>query len=229
MKKRKTSFLTSTLPGTDRHPAFAALFAALIFGVIMLSIFSFSLKAQASVPFPSQPVDLPPGAMSYGNEAAVSDEGGMPFDPNVVAAVIGVAGLLAGSIITILATYFMRWMDVRREDRREEFVEEKNRREKQFSLKHETYRDFLSTLAGLESMRPKDYDDFKKELAQAEISLDLSASEEVRKAKDLFRSSLLSATEKAYETGQPAFDPSYAETRDALIAAIRKDIDEMRS
>lgn len=201
----------------------------------LLAIFTSAITAFAVVPFPNQPVDLPPGAMNYDSTASTttstaSSANGetLPFDPNIVAAVIGVAGLLAGSIITILATYFMRWMDVRREDRREDYISEKSRHEKELALKHETYRDFLVTLAGLEAMRPKDFKEFKKDFAQAEISLDLAASEEVRRAKDLFKASLLTATEKAYETGSPAFDPTYGENRDKLIGAIRADIDIFR-
>jgi len=184
------------------------------------------LQAHAAVPFPVQPTDLPPGAISTTGTATDS---GLPYDPNVVAAVIGVAGLLAGSIITILATYFMRWMDVRREDRREEFQEAKTRRDKEFAMKHETYRLFLSDLAGLESFRPKDYETFKKDWAQTEINLDLAASDEVCTAKETFKTALMSATEKAYGSGAPAFDPSYAENRDKLIEAIRTDIANLRN
>jgi hypothetical protein len=200
--------------------------AVTIFCALAIVFFYGALLAKATVPFPNQPVDLPPGAMSYGNESAAdTNSGALPADPNIVAAVIGVAGLLAGSMITILATYFMRWMDVRREDRREDYIAAKSKREKEFALKHENYRDFLTTLAGLESMRPKDFTEFKKDWGQAEINLDLAASDQVRQAKELFKASLMAATENAYETGSPAFDPSYAENRDALIKAIREDID----
>jgi|GEM_PF-1918176 len=201
-----------------------------IFCATVIVLFYGVLIARAVVPFPSQPTDLPPGAMSYGNtsSAATADSGALPADPNILAAIIGVAGLLAGSFITILATYFMRWMDVRREDRREDYIAAKTRREKEFALKHENYRDFLTTLAGLESFSPKDFDSFKKDWAQAEISLDLAASNEVRQAKELFKASLMSASEKAYESGSHLIDPSYAENRNNLIMAIRKDIDIFR-
>jgi len=213
-----------SLTALANNPRF--IFSLVLTFTALLAMFGKIPQAGAAVPFPSEPIDLPPGAISGTNEPASS---GLPYDPNIVAAVIGVAGLLAGSIITILATYFMRWMDVRREDRREQFQEAKSRRDKEYTMKHETYRLFLADLAELESTQPKNYENLKKGWARAEINLDLAASDNVRLAKDTFKKNLLSAIEKANKSGMLVFDDSYAKSRDELISAIRADIANLKN
>ena len=181
--------------------------------------------AFATVPFPQSPVDLPPGTMNYGT----IDKGTLPLDPNIMAAVIGVSGLLIGSIITILATYFMRWMDVRREDRREDLLIERSKREKEFQLKQDTYKAFLNELADLEAVHVKDLDSFKKAWTRTEIALDLVASPEVRQAKDAVQSELMATAEKSFKTGAVELSPDYLKNRDSLLQAIREDIDIFKS
>jgi len=182
---------------------------------------SYTAIAAATVPFPQATPDLPPGAMSYGN----ADKGTFGMDPNIIAAVIGVAGLLIGSIITILATYFMRWMDVRREDRREDLLMERSRREKEFQIKQEIYKNFLNELAQLESFQYKDLDSFKRAWTKTEINIDLVASPAVRQAKDIVQSEMLGAAEQNLKAGSAALNPEYLKNRDILLQAIREDID----
>lgn len=176
--------------------------------------------AYAATPFP-QTADLPPGAMSYGNV----DRGTFSSDPNIVAAIIGVVGLLVGSIITILATYFMRWMDVRREDKREDLLTERNRREKEFQMKQEIYKNFLNELAQLESFQYKDLDSFKKAWTKTEINIDLVASPAVRQAKDTVQAEMMAAAEQNLKSGAASLGSEYLRNRDALLQAIREDID----
>jgi hypothetical protein len=176
--------------------------------------------ALAITPFPAATPDLPPGAMSYGNVST-----GSSMDPNIVAAVIGVAGLLVGSIITILATYFMRWMDVRREDRREDLLADRDKREKEFQIKQEIYKNFLNELSELETFQHKDLDSFKRAWTKTEINIDLVASPKVRTAKDTVQNEMIAAAEQSFRTGAATLSPQYLQNRDTLLQAIREDID----
>jgi len=186
----------------------------------LLLTIGYAYTAFAAVPFPQAPADLPPGAMSYGNANT-----GTSMDPNIIAAVIGVVGLLVGSVITILATYFMRWMDVRREDKREDLLIERSRREKEFQIKQEIYKNFLNELAQLESFQQKDLDGFKKAWTKTEINIDLVASPEVRRAKDIVQSEMMGAAEQNFKSGAASLGPDYLKNRDILLQAIRDDID----
>ena len=194
------------------------LFYAAIFCLLFIGSASIAL---ALTPFPASTPDLPPGAMSYGNTST----GTSSMDPNIVAAVIGVTGLLIGSFITILATYFMRWMDVRREDRREDLLAERSRQEKEFQIKQEIYKNFLNELANLESFQQKDLDSFKKAWTKTEINIDLVASPKVRQAKDVVQAEMMASAEQNLRAGAAALNPEYLKNRDALLQAIREDID----
>ena len=192
-----------------------------IAGLVTVALMQFAAVVSAATPFPPAPIDLPPGAMSYGN----ADKGILPLDPNILAAVIGVVGLIIGSIISILATYVMRWMDVRREDKREDMLMERGRKEKEYQIKQENYRTFLNDLAQLETFHLKDMDSFKKEWTKLEIKIDLVASPRVSKAKDVVQAEMMGMAEKHYKGGQAELATNYVKNRDELLAAIREDID----
>jgi hypothetical protein len=176
--------------------------------------------ALALTPFPAQTTDLPPGAMSYGNTGSSN-----LTDPNIVAAIIGVAGLLIGSAITIVATLLMRNLDIRREDRREEMMVERNRKEKAIQIKQEIYKDFLHELAELETFNYKDLDSFKKDWIKTEVKVDLVASPKIRQAKETVQNELLNIAEKNIKSGTANLSQNYFKYRDALLDTIREDID----
>lgn len=167
------------------------------------------------------PNDLPPGTMSY--EGLVSGE--LLSDPNILAALIGVGGLLVGSLITILATYFIRWMDVRREDKRERLIMKQNKKEKEYQMKQELYRNFLGELAHLETFEQDNIDDFRRAWTRMEVKVDLVASPRVRTAKEKLQKDLLDLAEKNLKAKKTSMSEAYVATRDELLDAIREDID----
>ncbi|MCC7197616.1 hypothetical protein IT413_05500, partial [Candidatus Peregrinibacteria bacterium] len=142
------------------------------------------------------PADLPPGVLPSGLES-----GNLGLDANIIAALIGVSGLVVGSLITILASYVMRWMDVRREDKREDLLMERSKKEKEYAIKQDIYRGFLDNLAHIETFQFKDLDTFKKEWTKMEIKIDLVASGKVRQAKDAIQAELLDVAEKNIRSG----------------------------
>ena len=192
--------------------------SSIILIVAAIAIFAPAVFAATTVQLPN---DLPPGSMSYGNVSTSQ----LPADPNIIAAVIGVAGLLIGSIITILATYFIRWMDVRREDRREKMWAEKDRKEKTFRMKQEVYKNFLDELSDLETFSKPDLDTFRRELIKTDIKLDLVASEEVRETNENLKNLLMAIAEKNYKSKSIALTEEDLAQREVLLKEIRKDID----
>ena len=195
----------------------------IIFTALLTSILSLIMIPSAfAVAQPIQlPNDLPPGAMSFGNVST----GNLPFDPNIIAAVIGVVGLLVGSAITIFATYFIRWMDLRREDKRERRLMEKDRKEKTFQMKQEVYKNFLNELSNLESFIQPDLDTFKRDLIKTDMKLDLIAPDEIRNSNEALKNMLLAIAEKNYKNKSIALTDEYLLERETLLKAIRKDID----
>lgn len=159
--------------------------------------------------------------MSY--EGIVSGE--LLSDPNILAALIGVGGLLVGSFITIFATYFIRWMDVRREDKRERLIMKQNKKEKEYQMKQELYRNFLGELAHLETFEQENIDDFRRAWTRMEVKVDLVASPRVRTAKEKLQKELLDLAEKNLKTKKTVMSEGYIQTRDELLNAIREDID----
>lgn len=149
-------------------------------------------------------------------------------DPNVIAALIGVVGLLIGSAITIIATFVMYKIEARREDSREEIMNERHRKEKEHLIKEEIYKQFLNDLAHLETFSQKNVDNFKREWTKLEVKVDLVASPKVRDAKEKLQNALLSLAEKNIKSGAAALNKEYMNSRDALLDAIRKDIDIMQ-
>ena len=194
------------------------IFAFTILLIAILTVFAPAAFAVTAVQLPN---DLPPGAMSYGNVSS----GTLPADPNIIAAVIGVAGLLIGSIITIFATYFIRWMDVRREDKREKMWAEKERKEKTFRMKQEVYKNFLDELSELETFAKPDIDTFRRELIKTDIKLDLVASDEVRDTNEILKNLLMAIAEKNFKSKSIALTDEYLAQREVLLKEIRKDID----
>lgn len=188
-------------------------------GSILIAFFAIhGLALATSITLPN---DVPPGAMSYGNVS----QNALPADPNIIAAIIGVVGLLMGSFITIVATYFIRWMDIRREDKREKLLMEKNRREKVFQMKQEVYRTFLNELSNLEAFVQPDFATFKRDLTKTDIKLDLIASDKVREINENLKNILLLIAEKNYKSKSIELSEEYLNQRENLLEAIRSDID----
>lgn len=197
---------------------------ALIPGILALLILAATPALAAPNIIIPAPLDLPPGAMSYGNTNS-----GLPLDPNIIAALIGILGLIIGSIITIFASYFMRWMDVRREDKREDLLIERNKKDKEYEMKQDIYRNFLNELANMETLQMKDMDSFMKEWTRMEIKIDLVASSKVRQAKDVIQSEMMNVAETGLKNGTPKLSPEYMHNRDLLLKAIREDIDILQN
>lgn len=187
----------------------------------LFALILMSQSAPAMAQIIGLPNDLPPGAMSY--EGIVSGE--LLSDPNILAALIGVGGLLVGSFITIFATYFIRWMDVRREDKRERLIMKQNKKEKEYQMKQELYRNFLGELAHLETFEQENIDDFRRAWTRMEVKVDLVASPRVRTAKEKLQKELLDLAEKNLKTKKTVMSEGYIQTRDELLNAIREDID----
>jgi len=191
----------------------------LIISIVLLLLPSVALAATMIIP---QPLDLPPESIDFDGDPV---EGNVLKDPNILAAIIGCLGLLVGSFITILATYMMRWMDNRREDKREDLLILRSKKEKEYQMKQEIYRHFLHELANLETFTHKELDEFKREWNRVEIKVDLIASEEVRDLKQQMQDELLSLAEKNISTKKSHLSDKFMEIRDALLEAIRADID----
>ena len=92
-------------------------------------------------------------------------------------------------------------------------------------MKQEIYKNFLNELANLESFQQKDLDSFKKAWTRTEINIDLVASQAVRTAKDIVQAEMIGAAEQNFRSGTAALSPQYLQNRDALLQAIREDID----
>lgn len=189
--------------------------------IIILVILAIPTLALAATPFIPQPIDLPPEAIDYDGNPVTN----LFRDPNILAAVIGVVGLLVGSFITILATYVMRWMDNRREDKREDLLLERSKKEKEYQMKQEIYKNFLHELAELETFTQKSDDEFKRQWNRTEIKVDLIASQEVRDLKQQMQNELLDLAEKNIQSKSARLSDEYMNLRDELLEAIRKDID----
>ncbi len=189
--------------------------------IISLVILATPAIALAATPFIPQPIDLPPEAIDYDGNPVTN----LFRDPNILAAVIGVVGLLVGSFITILATYVMRWMDNRREDKREDLLLERSKKEKEYQMKQEIYKNFLHELAELETFTQKSDDEFKRQWNRTEIKVDLIASQEVRDLKQQMQNELLTLAEKNIQSKSAHLSDEYMTLRDELLEAIRKDID----
>jgi len=166
-------------------------------------------------------VDMPPESVNF-DGPPVQD---VFKDPNILAAVIGVLGLLFGSFISIFATYIMRWMDNKRDDKREDFLIERQKKEKEYQIKQEIYKHFLHELAELETFNLKDVDNFKRAWNKAEMKIDLIASSEVREIKAEFQEELLAISEDNIENGTAHLNDEYMELRDRFLDAIRRDLD----
>jgi hypothetical protein len=189
--------------------------------LFVLLLILFANTAFAITPMIAQPLDLPPEAIDFEGDPVTN-----PFrDPNIMAAGIGVGGLLLGSFITILATYMMRWMDNRREDKREDLLILRNKKEKEYQMKQEIYRHFLNELADLETFSMPSLDEFKREWNRTEIKVDLIASEKVREHKQTLQAELLNLAEKNIKEKKSHLSDKFMTTRDELLEAIREDID----
>ncbi len=150
----------------------------------------------------------------------------------VLGAIIGVVGLFIGTFITIFTTWLMRKHDLKREDKNQVFVLEKDKKEKEFNLKQVIYSEFLSELAHLEKFITKisDHSDLKsmtnfdEAWNRVEIKVDLVAGVEVRKIKDTLQDELMAFAEKRFKGKPMELSDEYLDNRQNLLDAIRKDI-----
>lgn len=201
---------------------------ALLLTVLALCLTQAHIVSAATTTIIPSPIDIPPGAMSYGNLAKSTG-----MDPNIVAAMIGVIGLLVGSFLTILGTYFLRHLDVRREDRREESFMVRERKEKEYQIKQEIYKNFLTDLGQMESFllhkgensHMKDTESFNGEWSKMEIKMNLVCSPKVRQLLDEVQEVLVGIAQKRFDGGKVELGTEYLEKRGELLDAIREDID----
>jgi ABC-type lipoprotein release transport system permease subunit len=98
----------------------------------------------------------------------------------VIGAIIGVTGLFIGTFITILTSFIVRYMDIKREERKELSSVKKAKKEKEFYLKQEIYSKFISELASFENfltkkasnLSVKNLDNFDDEWTRTEIRVE---------------------------------------------------------
>jgi len=194
---------------------------------ILMVLFQVNL-AHAAIEVIPAALDLPPGAISYGNIA-----NGTGVDPNIAAAIIGVAGLFIGTFLTLLGTYFLRFLDVRREDKREEMFMVRERKEKEFQIKQEIYKIFLTELGILESFllhkaeHPdiKDIEAFNGEWSKMEIKMNLVCTGKIRQLLDEVQEELVEIAKKRFGGAGVDLSADYLNLRNMLLEAIREDID----
>ncbi len=201
---------------------------AVLLTVLVLTLTGVHFASAAGMEIIPAPNDVPPGAMSYGNLAK-----GTGLDPNIVAALIGVLGLLVGSFLTIGGTYFLRFLDVKREDRREEAFMVRERKEKEFQIKQEIYKNFLTELGLMEGFllhkaensSMKDIESFNAEWTKMEIKMNLVCSTKIRTDLDEVQEELINIAKKRFEGGKADLNHEYLAKRGELLDAIREDID----
>ncbi len=155
----------------------------------------------------------------------------------VIGAIIGVAGLVVGTFITILTSLIIRHMDVKREERKEAADLEKSKKEKAFILKQEIYSDFISELASLENFLTKKnaspglktLDTFDNEWTKIEIKVDLVASDKVRELKNLLSEELMNLAKEKFAqkdlSREISLSAAYTGNRTSLLEAIREDME----
>lgn len=154
----------------------------------------------------------------------------------VLGAVIGVIGLFVGTFITIFTSFLIRHMDIRREERREQAELSRAKKEKAFALKQEIYSHFISELASLENFITKKttnsslktFENFDNEWTRIEIKVDLVSNEEVKELKDNLSKELMELAETRFatkEAKETALSPEYLQNRQALLEAIRQDME----
>lgn len=155
----------------------------------------------------------------------------------VIGAIIGVAGLFVGTFITILTSFIIRHMDIKREERKELVSIRKARKEKEFNLKQEIYSKFISELAAFENfltkktsnLSVKNLDNFDNEWTRTEIKVDLVASPKVRQIKDALSEELMNLAEAKFSqkdtSKELTLSEAYMNNRTTLLEAIREDME----
>jgi len=202
---------------------FLSLFVVIVLGSFFLVSVAFAIPMNRML-IP-EINDMPPESVNFDGPPVEN----IFKDPNILAAVIGVFGLLIGSSITIFATYVMRWMDNMRDDKREDYLIERQKKEKEYHMKQEIYKHFLHELAELEMFNFKDDDNFKRAWNRTEMKVDLIASSEVRDVKKEFQDELLAIAKKNIKDRSAHLSDSYMVVRDKLLDAIRKDLDILQN
>lgn len=154
----------------------------------------------------------------------------------VVGAMIGVIGLFIGTFITIITSFIVRYMDIKREERKEHANLNKSKKEKEFYLKQEIYSKFISELASFENFltkKPsglslKNLDTFDDEWTRTEIKVDLIASEKVALLKNQLSEELINLAETKFAqkdaSKEVTLSPAYMTNRTRLLEAIREDM-----
>lgn len=154
----------------------------------------------------------------------------------VLGAVIGVIGLFVGTFITILTSFLIRHMDIRREERKDQAELARAKKEKAFSLKQEIYSHFISELASLENFITKKggntslktFENFDNEWTRIEIKVDLVSNDQVKNLKDNLSKELMELAEQRFsskDTKEMPLSSGYLKNRQALLEAIRQDME----
>jgi hypothetical protein len=146
----------------------------------------------------------------------------------VIGAMIGVAGLIIGTIITIFTSLIIRRLDIHRENKKEELYQTREQRQKEFRLRRQIYTEFLNKLSDLEeTLIQKKFqgniNEFHQYWSNLSIKLDLVAGSAVAETKDVFETGLFKFAKSSLQ-GKPD-NSEYIEGRIKLIQAIRKDMD----
>lgn len=155
----------------------------------------------------------------------------------VIGAIIGVTGLFIGTFITILTSFIVRYMDIKREERKELSSVKKAKKEKEFYLKQEIYSKFISELASFENfltkknsnLSVKNLDNFDDEWTRTEIKVELIASPKVSDLKDQLSEELINLAETKFSqkdsSKELSLSGTYMKNRTALLEAIRQDME----
>lgn len=154
----------------------------------------------------------------------------------VIGAVIGVAGLFIGTFITIITSFIIRNMDIKREMRKEASDLARAKKEKEFALKQEIYSQFISELASLENFitkkspnnELKNLENFDSQWTRIEIKVDLIATEKVSQLKALLSEELMSLAKSRFskkDAQEISLSENYMKDRNDLLEAIREDME----
>lgn len=154
----------------------------------------------------------------------------------VIGALIGVAGLFIGTFITIITSFIIRNMDIKREIRKEKAQLARAKKEKEFALKQEIYSEFISELASLENFISKktvnsdlkNLENFDHEWTRIEIKVDLIATPKVSEYKAVLSEELINLAKLRFskkDSQEVTLSDNYKKDRDLLLEAIREDME----
>ncbi len=153
----------------------------------------------------------------------------------IIGAIIGVTGLFLGTFITIITSLLIRYLDVKRDQRRDDFLRKREQLSREYKLKRDVYTAFISDLAQLESFVTKgfdeteklqDFENFEQEWTKTEIRLNLIGSDSILNLENELQSELFSLAKKRFskKDGDIQLTDEYMYKRTELLEAIRQDM-----